>query len=58
MLTVRVLFVYSNCVYMVVFTHRPHRVEQVLHRNLVFLASIADPGQNIANLLPVSVLIN
>ena len=28
--------------------------QQVLHRNLVYLASIADGSQNVYNLLPVS----
>ena len=29
------------------------RVEQILHRNLVYLASVADPTQNVQQLLPV-----
>lgn len=31
-----------------------HQYQQVLHRNLVYLASIADANQNIQALLPVS----
>lgn len=31
------------------------RYQQLLHRNLVYLASIADANQNIQALLPVSV---
>jgi hypothetical protein len=29
------------------------RVEQILHRNLVYLASVADPTQNVQQMLPV-----
>lgn len=31
-----------------------HQYQQVLHRNLVYLASVADANQNIQALLPVS----
>nr|CAH0107304.1 unnamed protein product [Daphnia galeata] len=33
-------------------THECLQVEQILHRNLVYLASVADPAQNIQTLLP------
>lgn len=33
-----------------------HQYQQVLHRNLVYLASIADANQNIQALLPVIVI--
>lgn len=32
-----------------------HRYQQALHRNLVYLASIADANQNIQALLPVRI---
>ncbi|PZC77236.1 hypothetical protein B5X24_HaOG203553 [Helicoverpa armigera] len=31
-----------------------HQYQQVLHRNLVYLASVADVNQNIQSILPVS----
>lgn len=35
--------------------HFDFRYQQILHRNLVYLASIADSNQNIQALLPVSI---
>ena len=45
------LFLFS---YWIVYETVFFRVEQILHRNLVYLASVADPAQNIQTLLPVS----
>lgn len=32
--------------------HPHHRYQQILHRNLVYLATIADSNQNMQSLLP------